>query len=260
MLFKQHIFFFECYYKVMGAKTKTALKILLVLLVAMIFFFAIYLILYYTGWWEKLNSVDKLKKEILDLGIWGRSFFVLLQFLQVTFIPIPSPFVVIAGSLIYGPLQASLLSLAGILLGSAVAFAIGRIFGKKIVVFIVGKETEKKWSNFLSNAKYSFVLMMLLPLFPDDVLCMIAGLTDMSWTFFMVTQIFTRTIGVFTMSYLSGGDIIPYSGWGLYVWGLIAIVSVLAIYFSTKYNKQIETFIYKIFKKKTVKKEKQKER
>ena len=260
MPYMQHIFVFESYHKHMGSKTKTALKILLVFLLLAIFFLAIYLVLYYTGWWEKLNSVDKLKKEILDLGIWGRAFFVLLQFLQVTFIPIPSPFVVIAGSLIYGPLQAALLSLAGILLGSAVAFAIGRIFGKKIVIFIVGKETERKWSNFLSNAKYSFVLMMLLPLFPDDILCMVAGLTDMSWTFFMLTQIFTRTIGIFSMSYLSGGDIIPYSGWGLYVWALIAIASVLAIYFSTKYNKQIESFIYKIFKKKTVKNEKQNEK
>ena len=149
-------------------------------------------------------------------------------------------------------------------IGQVVTFVLACIFlfivGKKIVIFIVGKETERKWSNFLSNAKYSFVLMMLLPLFPDDILCMVAGLTDMSWTFFMLTQIFTRTIGIFTMSYLSGGDIIPYSGWGLYVWALIAIASVLAIYFSTKYNKQIENFIYKIFKKKNVKNEKQNEK
>ena len=115
---------------------------------------------------------------------------------------------------------------------------------------MVGKENEEKWSKFLSNAKYSFVLMMLLPLFPDDVLCMIAGLTDMSWTFFMVTQLVTRTIGVFTMSYLSAGDIIPYHGWGLYVWAFIGLLSLLAIYLTTKYNKQIEAFIYKLFKKK----------
>ena len=229
---------------------KTALKILLVAFLLCLFFVGVYLILLYTGWWEKLNSVDKLKKEILDLGIYGRVFFIFLQVVQVAFLPIPSPLIVVAGSLIYGPFQASLLSLAGILLGSAIAFSIGRVFGKKVVIFMVGKETEEKWSKFLSNAKYSFVLMMLLPLFPDDVLCMIAGLTDMSWTFFMVTQLVTRTIGVFTMSYLSAGDIIPYHGWGLYVWAVIGLLSLLAIYLTTKYNKQIEAFIYKLFKKK----------
>lgn len=229
---------------------KTALKILLVAFLLCLFFVGVYLILLYTGWWEKLNSVDKLKKEILDLGIYGRVFFIFLQVVQVAFLPIPSPLIVVAGSLIYGPFQASLLSLAGILLGSAMAFSIGRVFGKKVVIFMVGKENEEKWSKFLSNAKYSFVLMMLLPLFPDDVLCMIAGLTDMSWTFFMVTQLVTRTIGVFTMSYLSAGDIIPYHGWGLYVWVAIGLLSLLAIYLTTKYNKQIEAFIYKFFKKK----------
>ena len=79
---------------------------------------------------------------------------------------------------------------------------------------------------------------------------MVAGLTDMSWTFFMVTQLITRTIGIFTMSFLSVGDIIPFSGWGIYVWILIGLFAVLAIYFSIKYNKEIENFIYKAFKKK----------
>ncbi len=234
----------------MNPKFKTFFKILLVVFVSAVVIVGTYLILLYTGLWEKLNSVEKLKSFILEQGIWGRVFFVFLQFIQVAFLPIPSPLVVVAGSLIYGPFQASLLSLAGILLGSAVAFAIGRIFGKKVVSFMVGKDNQKKWSSYLSNAKYSFVLMMLLPLFPDDVLCMVAGLTDMSWTFFMVTQLITRTIGIFTMSFLSVGDIIPFSGWGIYVWILIGLFAVLAIYFSIKYNKEIENFIYKAFKKK----------
>jgi len=234
----------------MNPKFKTFLKILLVVFVSAVVIVGTYLILLYTGLWEKLNSVEKLKSFILEQGIWGRVFFVFLQFIQVAFLPIPSPLVVVAGSLIYGPFQASLLSLAGILLGSAVAFAIGRIFGKKVVSFMVGKDNQKKWSSYLSNAKYSFVLMMLLPLFPDDVLCMVAGLTDMSWTFFMVTQLITRTIGIFTMSFLSVGDIIPFSGWGIYVWIFIGLFAVLAIYFSIKYNKEIENLIYKVFKKK----------
>lgn len=234
----------------MNPKFKMFLKILLVVFVTTVFVVGGYLILLYTGVWEKLNSVEKLKNFILDQGIWGRVFFVFLQFIQVAFLPIPSPLVVVAGSLIYGPFQSSLLSLAGILLGSAVAFAIGRMFGKKVVSFMVGKENQKKWSSYLNNAKYSFVLMMLLPLFPDDVLCMVAGLTDMSWTFFMITQLVTRTIGIFTMSFLSVGDIIPFSGWGIYVWILIALFALFSIYFSVKYNKEIEKFIYKVFKRK----------
>ena len=200
--------------------------------------------------WEKLNSVDKIQSFILELGFWGRFIFVFLQFLQVTFIPIPSPVLIVAGSLIYGPFQAGLLSVAGIILGSALAFFLGRVFGKKLVAFMVGEETQKKWTNFLSGCKYTFVLMMLLPLFPDDVLCMVAGITDMKWSFFMTTQLIVRPISIFLVSYFSSGQLIPYHGWGLIVWGVIIVVSVVLLYLSSKYNQQIENFIKKITTKK----------
>lgn len=208
---------------------------------------AIYLILVLTGWWESINSVEKLKGFILGLGFWGRMVFVLLQFLQVTFVPIPSTVLVIAGALIYGPFQASLLSFAGILLGSAVAFFLGKVFGQKLVRFMVGDETCQKWIKFLNNGKYSFVIMMLLPFFPDDVLCLIAGVTDMSWLFFMITQFVTRPISIFLTSYFSSGDIIPYHGWGLIVWAVLITFAIVSIYLSTKYKDKIESFISKTF-------------
>lgn len=228
---------------------KKIIRTVIVLLAITLFLLLIYLILVWTGLWEKLNSVEKLKNLILSLGIWGRITFVAIQFLQVTFIPVPSPMLILAGSLIYGPLQAGLLSLAGILLGSGFAFFLGRTFGKKLVTFMVGEESQKKWTKLLGECKYSFVIMMLLPCFPDDILCLVAGLTDMSWTFFMVTQFISRPIGIFSVSYLTSGEIIPYSGWGLAVWAVIIIASLTLIYLSIKYNRQIENFIKNLFKK-----------
>ena len=228
---------------------KKIIRTVIVLLAITLFLLLIYLILVWTGLWEKLNSVEKLKNLILSLGIWGRITFVAIQFLQVTFIPVPSPMLILAGSLIYGPLQAGLLSLAGILLGSGFAFFLGRTFGKKLVTFMVGEESQKKWTKLLGECKYSFVIMMLLPCFPDDILCLVAGLTDMSWTFFMVTQFISRPIGIFSVSYLTSGEIIPYSGWGLVIWAVIIIASLTLIYLSIKYNRKIENFIKNLFKK-----------
>lgn len=232
-------------------KGKKVLRILLVVFLLSAFILLGYFILQWTGLWEKLNSAEKLKDFILSLGFWGRFTFVSLQFLQVTFLPLPSPIFVVAGSLIYGPFQSSLLSLAGILLGSAVAFFIGRVLGKKVVVFMVGKESQEMWTKRLSKYKYSFFLMMLLPLFPDDILCLVAGITDMSWTFFMTTQLITRPIGIFLVSYLSSGEIIPYYGWGLFVWGALLIGALILIYLSYKYNDKIEKFFFSLFKKKS---------
>lgn len=215
-----------------------------------VFFALLYGILVWTGVWENVNSVEKVRTLILSLGFWGRLFFVMLQFLQVTFIPIPSTVTTLAGVMIYGPLEAGLLSLSGLLIGSCVAFALGKYCGKKLVVFMVGEETCNKWSNFLYNAKYSFVLMMIMPFFPDDVLCLVAGLTPMTWPFFVVTNFVARPIGVFITCYFGGGYIIPYKGWGLVAWAFIIIVAIVLLYLSFRYQKQIEDWLLKTFAKK----------
>lgn len=212
------------------------------------FFVLLYYILNWIGVWEEINSVEKIRKMILSLGFWGKFAFVFIQFLQVTFLPIPSTISTLAGVLIYGPLQTGFLSLAGIMFGSVVAFWLGRRFGKKLVVFMVGETTCKKWTDFLTNAKYSFFIMMILPIFPDDILCLVAGLTDMSWAFFVVTNLISRPIGIFMTCYLGSGELIPYHGWGLIVWAIIVVVVGILLFMSYKYRKQIENFIKNKFK------------
>ncbi len=232
------------------SKKQKVWRVILVTLLFCVFFVGMYLVLKFTGLIEYVNSVEKIKNLIDKLGFWGRFIFVLMQFLQVTFIPIPSTIVVVAGTIVYGPAQAALLSLSGILLGSAFAFFLGRVFGRKLVTFMVGKETCDKWVKFLSNGKYSFVIMMLLPFFPDDVLCLVAGVTDMTWAFFVITQLITRTIGIYLTCYFSSGQIIPYHGWGLVFWVGFFIFAIASIYLTTKYKDKIESWVGKVFKAK----------
>ncbi len=232
--------------KVMSKKKKIIhTSIVIVALVAILVLS--YFVLVWTGLWEYINSVDKIRGLILSLGFWGRFAFVFLQFLQVTFLPIPSAVSTLAGVLVFGPLQASLLSLSGIMLGSVLAFWLGRKFGRPLVSFMVGKESCKKWTSFLTNAKYSFVVMMLLPIFPDDILCLVAGLTDMSWLFFVTTNLVSRPLAIFLTCYLGSGTIIPFHGWGLAVWGVFLIGVAVVLYLSFKYRKDIEEFIKKRF-------------
>ena len=236
--------------KDLSLKAKIIRTVIVVLVISGLIVLGYY-ILNWTGVWEHINTAEKLRDVILSWGIWGRLGFIFIQFAQVTFLPLPSTVTVIAGSLVYGPLQGGLLSTAGILLGSIFAFFLGRVFGKKLVVFMVGEKTCDKWTHFLSNAKYSFVIMMLLPIFPDDVLCLVAGLTNMSWTFFTVTNLISRPIGVLSVSYVNA--LIPYHGWGLAVWAVIIVAIVVVIVLAYKYQKQIENFILKIFGNKNIK-------
>ena len=86
--------------KELSLKAKILRTVLVCIVIAGIVVLGYY-ILNWTGVWEQINSVEKLQNIILSWGFWGRFGFVMLQLLQVTFIPLPSTVTIIAGTLVY---------------------------------------------------------------------------------------------------------------------------------------------------------------
>lgn len=212
---------------------------------------AFFLLFYLTGWYKYFDSTEKIEAIINSGGgVWSRTIFFAIQFIQVTFIPAPAMLTTIAGVFLFGPWQTVLLSIPAVVLGSMFAFFLGRKIGSPIINWVAGgKEEANKWKTMLSKGKYMFFLMMLFPLFPDDILCMVAGVTNMSWTFFIVTNIITRTINNFVMCFLTSGSIIPFSGWGIPVWIVLGIIMIILFVLSIKYQKNIELFLTNIANK-----------
>lgn len=232
-------------------KTKSG-KIKRFIIVALIFIVIIlgaYFALKYTGVLAKINSAEDIKNFILSGGSLSVFLFFLLQFLQVTFLPLPSFLTTVVGALIFGPINSFMISFLAIMLGSVFAFYLGRKFGKKILAWIAGKEDAEKWSRKLTNGKYAYFLMMLFPLFPDDVLCVAAGVTNMSFKFFFVTNLITRPIGIFCTCFLGSGEVIPFSGYGLIVWPILILLLIVSFIISIKYQDKIEEIIDKMSNK-----------
>lgn len=232
-------------------KTKSG-KIRRFIIVALIFLVVIlgaYFALKYTGVLAKINSAEDIKNFILSGGSLSVFLFFLLQFLQVTFLPLPAFLTTVVGALIFGPVNSFIISFVAIMLGSIFAFYLGRKFGKKLLAWIAGKEDAEKWSKKLTNGKYAYFLMMLFPLFPDDILCMAAGVTDMSFKFFFITNLITRPIGIFCTCFLGSGELIPFSGYGLIVWPILIVLLIACFVISIKYQDKIEEFIDKLSNK-----------
>jgi len=189
--------------------------------------FAIFLILKMTGLWEKVNSMEKIRAIVESGGVFSFLIFILLQILQTTVLQIPAFFVTVAGALIFGPWQAFFMSYIAIMIGSIIMFYVGRKTGRKFLNWIVGKESAEKWIDRMSNGKYLFFLMMIFPMFPDDILCVVAGLTNMSFSFFLWTNVIARGIGVACTVFFGSGAVIPFLGWALAVWpGLIVVIGL----------------------------------
>lgn len=227
----------------------TALRLFLTITIILSVFIVSYIIIKTTGIWEKINSIEKLRKIVESGGMFSFVVFVIFQILQTTILQIPAIFVTIAGTLVFGRWITFILSFIAVMIGSVIMFWIGRKAGRRFLNWFTGKEEADKWIKRMSHGKYLFFLMMLFPMFPDDILCVIAGLTNMSFSYFLVTNLIARSIGIACTVFFGSGAVIPFTGWGLIVWGIIILGVATLFYLSVKYQNKIDEIVKQFFKK-----------
>ena len=210
----------------------TALGILLILVGAYILFRAL-------GWTD--ISREGLQEFIAARGVIAPVIFIIVSILQVTFVPIPGAVTVVAGCYVFGMWRAFLYSYVGMMIGSLIAFWLGKRIGRPFVNWLVGgREKTDEWlERFKDREKVLLFFMFLFPGFPDDMLCSVAGVLPISWGTFIAMQIVTRATSIGATVLLLSGDIIPYHGWGLVVLGVLALLAVPAFLLCFKYASAI---------------------
>ena len=75
-------------------------------------------------------------------------------------------------------------------------------------------------------------ITVLLPIFPDDILCIVAGGVKMDFTFFMIVNLICRFLGLITMIYSLGFAQSLNDGgfpWTLLAWGVALVLNVIAL-------------------------------
>lgn len=193
----------------------------IITIIAVLILIALYFIL---DLGKYFTDIDYLGKVINSDN--GRLVYIFINFLQTTLIPITNIPTIMAGTQIYGPWDAANLAIVGVLSGSVISFYIGRIFGRKLVNWMLGEETVNKYLEMARGRENVVVfLILLLPGFPDDIICILAGLTSMSFRFFSITILITRTIPLYLVAY--SASIIPLDT----VWGWIVIILLYGIIF-----------------------------
>jgi len=228
-------------------------------LISLLIIFVIIGILYLIFWKLGYTKLDKedLREIIEKAGVWGPIVFIVISFLQVTLIPIPSIISILAGSLLFGPLLSIVYSFIGIFIGSILAFGLGRWIGRRFVNWIVGdKETVDQYLKKIRNKEsITLFFMFILPFFPDDALCSLAGITAMTWKGFIVMQVITRIISITSTILFWSGEIIPYTPVGFMIIGVIFSVAIIAFILTMKNSEKIGSLFSRKKNKKDTKEE-----
>ena len=196
--------------------------------------------LYRTGFFQAVSSLEELRAYITRFAPCSHLIFFLLQFLAVVLAPIPSNVVAAAGGLLFGTLPAFLLTFTAVVSGSLLTFSLARALGRDFADRIVGQKLSEKYRQILqAKAPVFLSLAFLFPFFPDDMLCILAGLTRISLRRFALIVILARPWGLFFASALGGASL------NLPVWVMVpaALLGLAVFLLGIKYGDKIETAI-----------------
>jgi len=161
--------------------------------------------------------------------------FFLIQLASVILAPIPSNLTAAVGGLLFGVCSAFLLTTAAVLLGSVIVFQLARTLGRPFAERLISRGNWEKYAGPIRRRREAFLfLAFLLPFFPDDILCIMAGLTDIPLRTFLLLAVLGRPWGLLAACAF-GGCTRAIPAWGMALLGLLgAAVFFLAMRHSGK--------------------------
>ncbi len=218
--------------------------ILLFILVAFVVGIAIFL--YQTGFFEAVHSINSMRAYIEHFSTHSYIIYFIVQLASVIIAPIPSNVTALAGAALFGSIPAFLLTYAAVVLGAVLVFQLARILGQPFVErFISRRDMDKYMEVIRRKENIFFIMAFLLPGFPDDLLCFLAGLTEMPLKRFAIIVALCRPWGLL-VSCMLGGSILEFPIWAIV---LIVLLAIVLFVIAMKYGDRWEESILKKLKK-----------
>lgn len=157
--------------------------------------------------------------ELLEkLGIIGPIVFIFLQITQTIYPIIPMGLTNVIGNLVFGTWLGFLCNVTGMLIGSSINFYLGKRFGESVVKAFISDEQYEKYISKIGDSKAFerlIIIGFILPVFPDDIFCMISGMSKLTFKRFFILVLLCRPISLFVFTY-AWAEIIRFAStlWG----------------------------------------------
>jgi len=213
-------------------------------MIAFPFLFLILLVLTVVFWselWALFSSPQTLREWIRSTGVVAPVVFVAVQAFQVVFFFVPGEIPQVAGGYMFGLWTGTLLSLIGITLGATFNFLTSRLLGVPFVrvLFSTEKVSRARRISNSPKARLSFFLFFLIPGIPKDILCYVAGLSEMKLYFFLLFSTLGRIPGIIGSALM--GDAAADRRWILA--GTVFFVAVVLFVFGFLFRDRIQRLL-----------------
>jgi len=124
------------------------------------------------------NEPERVSAFIENAGPWGPFVFILIQIGQVFAAPIPGQVTGFIGGYLFGIAAGTAYATIGGTIGCSLVFVLSRRLGRPFVQRFVRSSILERF-DFITSSHGAAVLFVifLVPIFPDDLICYLAGLT-----------------------------------------------------------------------------------
>ncbi len=172
-----------------------------------------------TGWSAGCASIAKIFG-----GDSQPYLFVGLHVLQVIVVPVPGQLLGLLGGCLFGFSEGLLLTMVGLTLGSALAMGLSRLVGEALVRRFVSPALLARFDTLIgADGAWGYFLIFLLPTFPHDVICFMAGLTRLPLRRLLLACMLARLPGMVVLTLVGAGAGTAYANLVLAAATLIAV-------------------------------------
>ena len=126
-------------------------------------------------------------------GALGPAVLFILLIVQVFIAIIPGHALMVTAGYVYGAIGLTVV-ITSTILGSQIAFMIARIYGRELIYKLASPEILQRWDGIAKHQGSLFYFFsFVLPIFPSDLMCYVAGLSTISPRRFFVANVLGRT-------------------------------------------------------------------
>ena len=144
------------------------------------------------------SDMDAVIVSIKGYGLWGPAILFVLFILQTFLAFIPGQALMVSSGYIYGFTGGILITWISLVVGGQAAFWLARRYGRPFAEKWVSASVLDRWDKSAAGQGIGFyVISLVLPLFPNDAMCYVAGLGSMSFRRFLTANILGRGIASF---------------------------------------------------------------
>ena len=141
------------------------------------------------------SDIEAVTTSIRGYGLWGPAILFVLFILQTFLAFIPGQALMVASGYIYGFSGGIMITWISLVVGGQMAFWLARRYGRPFAEKWVTPATLDRWDKSAAGQGISFyVITLVMPFFPNDAMCYVAGLGHMSYRRFLIANTCGRGI------------------------------------------------------------------